>query len=203
MSAPFPTGQIIRATPADAVPLACLIAEAFHDLAPSRWLIPDARARREIYPAYFQGYVEEAFAHGVVHTTKDLSAVALWIANDPGPRTPAPGYDAHLAAVTGLFAPRFRDFDHELDRHHPAGEPHHHLAILAVHPKHQRCGMGTALLTRHHRELDNAGTPAYLEASDAGTRELYLRHGYTDLGEPIALPDGPLMYPMVRAPQAA
>ena len=41
---------------------------------------------------------------------------------------------------------------------------------------------------------------AYLEASDERTRDLYLRHGYTDHGEAIELPDGPSMYPMVRIP---
>ena len=44
------------------------------------------------------------------------------------------------------------------------------------------------------------GTAAYLEASDERTRDLYLRHGYTDRREPIELPDGPSMYPMVRIP---
>ena len=44
------------------------------------------------------------------------------------------------------------------------------------------------------------GIAAYLEASDERTRDLYLRHGYTDHGESIELPDGPSMYPMVRIP---
>jgi hypothetical protein len=44
------------------------------------------------------------------------------------------------------------------------------------------------------------GIAAYLEASDERTRDLYLRHGYTDHGEPIELPDGRSMYPMVRIP---
>jgi hypothetical protein len=33
---------------------------------------------------------------------------------------------------------RFLAFDEALDRHHPAGLPHHHLAILAVRPGRQR-----------------------------------------------------------------
>jgi GNAT superfamily N-acetyltransferase len=196
---PFPIDQIVPADPADTKPLACLIAEAFYLLDPSVWLIPDEEARREIFPGYFQMFVEDAFAHGLVYTTEDLSAVALWLENPGTPHIAEPGYDETLEAVTGVYAPRFRVFDQELDAHHLTGIAHHHLAILAVHPMHQNCGMGTALLTRHHRQLDETGTPAYLEAGDAGTRELYLRHGYADLGSgPIVLPDGPRMYPMIR-----
>ncbi len=45
----------------------------------------------------------------------------------------------------------------------------------------------------------DAGVPAYLEAADLRTRQFYLRHGYTDHGPPIQLPDdGPQMYPLGR-----
>jgi hypothetical protein len=63
---------------------------------------------------------------------------------------------------------------------------------------------GTVLLLpalqAHHAAFDWQGIAAYLEASGERTRDLYLRHGYTDHGEPIELPDGPSMYPMVRIP---
>ena len=55
------------------------------------------------------------------------------------------------------------------------------------------------LLRAYHQELDHhSRAPAYLEAADLRTRQIYLRHGYTNHGPPIQLPDGPLMYPMVR-----
>lgn len=196
---PFPIDQIRQADPADTTALARLIAESFHCLAPSEWLVPDQEARREIFPMYFRAYVKEAFDHGIVHTTPDLSAVALWLKNPGTPHASDPGDQARLRLVTGEYADRFLIFDRELDAHHPLGFAHHHLAILAVHPERQHHGIGTALLARHHRDLDDAGTPAYLEASGEDTRELYLRHGYADLGDgPIVLPEGPEMFPMIR-----
>jgi GNAT superfamily N-acetyltransferase len=57
-------------------------------------------------------------------------------------------------------------FDEELARRHPAGLPHHHLAILAVRPDQQGQGIGTRLLDAHHAILDAKGIVAYLEASD-------------------------------------
>jgi ribosomal protein S18 acetylase RimI-like enzyme len=90
-----------------------------------------------------------------------------------------------------------------LDQHHPTGIPHHHLAILAVHPDRQRRGIGTALLDAHHATLEEEGTPAYLEASSPRARDLYLTHGYTlQPGAPFYLPDdGPPLWPMWREPK--
>jgi GNAT superfamily N-acetyltransferase len=93
-----------------------------------------------------------------------------------------------------------QQLDAAFDRHHPTGLLHHHLAILAVRPDQQGKGIGTALLAARHQVLDVAQLPAYLEASSPETRQVYLRHGYTDHGPPITLPDGPAMYPMLRHP---
>ena len=189
---------VVRADAADLDVLSLVIAGAFHDLAPSRWLIDDPAARREVFPGYFRIYVEHAMASGVVHTTPDRTAAALWIpVGEDGPAQPL-DYDARLAVATRPWTGRFLAFDAALDRHHPAGVPHHHLAILAVSPQRQGQSTGTALLRAYHATLDKARVPAYLEASDLRTRQIYLRHGYTDHGRPIHLPDGPLMYPLWR-----
>ena len=194
-----PSPQIVLAKTEDADVLSEVIAQAFHLLAPSIWLIPIAPARREIFPDYFRLFVDDAMARGTVYTTPERTAAALWLSvPETGLPTPA-GYDEALALATRGWVDRFRQFDALLEKHHPAGR-HDHLAILAVHPDHQRRGLGTALLDTHHRRLDQAHQPTatYLEASDANTRELYLQHGYTDHGVPIPLPDGPQMFPMVR-----
>ena len=103
-----------------------------------------------------------------------------------------------LAALTGPHLGNFLAFDEQLDRHHPAGTFHEHLA---VRPDRQHQGIGTALLTAHHAALDSQGIPAYLEASDERTRRLYPAHGYVLRPDaPIRLPDGPEMWPMWREP---
>jgi GNAT superfamily N-acetyltransferase len=193
------TPAVVPATWADAAALSQVIADAFHDLAPSRWLIPDEAARRRIFPGYFRIFVEHSLATGTVYTTPGRTAVALWLpVGQDGPQPPA-SYDARLAEETGRWVDRFLIFDAELDRHHPAGTAHHHLALMAVHPDHQRQGVGTALLHAHHTTLDETGIPAYLEASGTRSRAWYLRHGYTDYGPgPIELPEETRMYPMMR-----
>ena len=189
---------VVRAEAADADVLSQVIADAFHDLAPSRWLIANPAGRRAIFPAYFGLYVKHALDTGVVHTNADRTAVALWQpVSDSGPAQPA-DYERELTAATQPWTQRFLVFDAALDLHHPVGTAHHYLAILAVRPDRQGQGIGTALLRAHHVTLDWNGTPAYLEASDRRTRHLYLVHGYRDCGDPIQLPGGPRMYPMVR-----
>ena len=207
MTAPVPMPchdhVIVRASDRDTEVLARLIATAFHDLAVSQWLIPGPGERRAIYPGYFAGEVEHALAEGLVHTTADRTGTALWFPAD-GPAAPSAGYAGWLADVTGPHLGRFISFDEERDHHHPAGVPHHYLAILAVHPARQRQGIGTALLDAHHAWLDQQAIPAYLEAADAGTRDLYRRHGYQLLPDsPIRLPAGPDMWPMWRTPRPA
>jgi GNAT superfamily N-acetyltransferase len=191
---------VVQAGEADADALSDLIAESFFDLAPSQWLIPDPAARRRVFPGYFLIYVEHALAGGLVHTTADRTAAALWL---PAGALPPDGYRERLAAVTGPAASRFLAFDEALGSHHPAGIPHQHLAILAVRPDRQGRGAGTALMRAHHAALDHVRTPAYLEASSPRSRDLYLRHGYAPLqGAPYRVPGGgPLMWPMWREPR--
>jgi GNAT superfamily N-acetyltransferase len=188
---------VVRADEADLEVLSLVIADAFHDLAPSRWLIADPDARRQVFPGYFRLYLKHAVASGIVHTNSDRTAAALWI---PSGQDAPDGYDIRLATVTNPWTSRFVAFDAALECHHPAGVSHQHLAILAVHPDQQGRGIGTALLHVGHATLDDEDMPSYLEASDPRNRRVYLSHGYTDYGPPIELPDGPRMYPMWRPP---
>ena len=125
---------VVPAGPADLDSLSHVIAGAFFDLPPSRWLVPDPDARREIFPAYFRLYVEDALANGVVHTTPDRAAVALWFRVGQRPAVRPAGYGERLAAVAGSRIDRFLAFDEALDRLCPAGMPHHHLTGLRPSP---------------------------------------------------------------------
>ncbi len=194
---------VVAADAADLDALSQVIADAFHDLPPARWLISDPAARVAIFPGYFRLLVEHALATGLVHTTPDRTAVALWLpVSKDGPGPPGEDYPARLAQVTGRWAARFTAFDTMLDQHHPTGTAHRHLAVLAVRPAAQGQGTGTALLHTAHTALDAAGTWAYLEASAPRNRALYRRHGYRPLpGAPFHLPDGgPPLWPMMRLP---
>ncbi len=190
------------AGPDDAGVLAQVIADAFADLDVSRWLVPDPGMRRVIFPGYFTLLVEHALDQGLVMTTPERDAAALWLPVPAGgPGEPAAGYHPRLAALAGQHLARFEALEHALDRHYPDGPAHEHLAILAVRPGRQHLGIGSALLAARHGIHDRDGTPAYLEASDPVKAAIYRTHGYTDLPVPIQLPGGPAMHPMWRNPR--
>jgi GNAT superfamily N-acetyltransferase len=139
---------------------------------------------------------------GFIDVTTDRAGAALWF---PRMQTAVPDpvdYEQRLAAACGPWLARFQAIDTIFAQAHP-NHRHHYLAFLAVAPDRQRHGIGSALLARHHHNLDQRGVPAYLEASTPTSRHLYHQHGYTDLNtEPIMLPDnGPPIWPMSRPPQ--
>jgi ribosomal protein S18 acetylase RimI-like enzyme len=190
--------SIVRADAAEAREIAELIAVAFHPLAVARWLVPDPARRAEVLPANFRIFVDHALAHGEVHVTTDRSAAAVWFPRNGDPIPDPVAYSQRVAAACGENTERFFHLDGLFDKHHP-DQPHHHLAFLAVHPTHQRRGLGTALLAHHHARLDKAGIAAYLEASSEAARDLYTRHGY-QVREPFHLPNSTPTWPMWRPP---
>jgi ribosomal protein S18 acetylase RimI-like enzyme len=193
--------EVHRAPATDARSIAALIATAFHPLEVARWLIADNAERVGVFPSYFQIFVDHALTYGLIETAPALSAVALWL---PSTAPPPAEYDERLADACGPHLARFQQLDATFAAHYPVA-PHEHLAMLAVHPDRQNTGLGTALLAHRHRQLDWDGTPAYLEASSAGARALYKRHGYRVVsGGAVPLPHGgPPLWPMRRPPQLA
>lgn len=179
--------------------VADLIARAFQGLAVSQWLAADPADRLTCMRAQFAILIAHAVDHGQVDVMADDTGAAVWF--DRTSQIPEPaGYDQQLRQICGAQLTRFVSLDEALAAHHPE-EPHHHAAFLAVRPDVQRRGIGKALLEHHHRFLDQEGIPAYLEASDTNTRDIYARLGYT-VAAPIELPEGPPMWPMWREPAA-
>lgn len=193
--------EIIPAAAADAGLVANLIATAFHDLEAARWQIPDEHRRRVTLAAMFQDYVHHALDHGDVEMTADVTAAAVWTVQSGAVKPAPPPPVGRLAAALGPEAAELvHAFDLALHEREPVGTPFEKLALLAALPGCQNQGLGSALLAYHLADLDRRLVPAYLEASNKASRELYTRFGFRDHGEPIELPAGPLMYPMWREP---
>jgi ribosomal protein S18 acetylase RimI-like enzyme len=194
--------EVHRAPATAADTIAAVIAAAFQPLDVARWLIADDTERARVFRGYFRIFVDHALTYGLIEATPALSAVALWL---PSTAPPPPEYHERLAYTCGPHLVRFRQLDATFAAAHSVAPPHEHLAMLAVHPQRQNTGLGTALLAHRHRQLDRDATPACLEASSAGSRALYERHGYRDVSDrPVHLPQGgPAVWPMRRPPQPA
>lgn len=179
----------------------------FGDFAP--YLIPDAAERASHYFPYFEILANHALRTGQVDLIIEdeaamPAAAAIWYRVGPGsPVVDPPGYDARLLAAVGPYLARFVSLDRAMHEHHPTGCDHDYLGHLAVQPALQGRGLGSRLLAYHHRQLDAAGLPAYLEATGERNRHLYQRHGYAPL-DPYGVGEaGPLLHPMWRPAQRA
>jgi ribosomal protein S18 acetylase RimI-like enzyme len=79
-----------------------------------------------------------------------------------------------------------------MERHHPH-EDHYYLAFVAVAPRYQGTGLGSAILEATLKRADEGHMPAYLENSNPRNTRLYERAGFVT--QKNISPDGapPLM----------
>ncbi|MFI6687129.1 GNAT family N-acetyltransferase [Streptomyces sp. NPDC050485] len=193
---------IRRAGPDDRAAVVRLLDEAFQHDPVSSWVLPDEARRREVHHLLMAAFLELALTEGHVDIMEDGSAAALWL---DVPADPEDGDDDGPAQLRALVDPdneRVEQIAHLTAAAHPHGRAHAYLMLIAVTPDRQGGGLGAALIAPVLKECDRAGRPAYLEASSERSPRLYERLGFAPLGEPLRLPDGPLMYPMWREPQA-
>ncbi len=207
---------IRRAGEGDRADVVRLLDEAFMGDPVSSWVFPDVEHRRRRHGALMGAFFDLALQEGYIEVTEDGDAAALWWSV---PATASEGVVAEGVAegvVPGemdgpALLRRAVDPENErveligrmTDAAHPTERAHEYLHMIAVRPGRQGEGLGTALITAVLERCDREGLHAYLEASNARSRDLYERLGFAFTGAPLDLPDGPRMWPMWREPGAA
>ncbi|MFJ6858497.1 GNAT family N-acetyltransferase [Streptomyces werraensis] len=185
-----------------------LLDEAFQDDPVSSWVFPGAEYRRATHHRLMAAFTDATLADGRVDLVEDGSACALWMsvpAEDPGHGGAAGGEDgfAELRRAVDPDNERVEMIGRLTAGIHPQGRAHEYLWMIGVAPGRQGEGLGTALIGSVLDRCDREGRAAYLEASSERSARLYRRLGFELTGEPLRLPDGPLMHPMWREPRAA
>lgn len=193
--------QIRQAGEADREMVQNLLHRAFYDDPVSSWVYPDPADRDRVHPLMMASFFDTVLAHGWVGLADEGAAAALWLDTPAG----EPEADDGTVETPASVDPDNERIDligtltAEIHPHHAA---HVYLWMIGVDPDRQGEGLGPALMGPVLERCDREGKAAYLEASSARSRELYLRLGFDDHGVPLRLPDGgPLMYPMWRDPQ--
>ena len=182
-----------------------LLDEAFREDPVSRWVFPgDAHLRRS-HHKLMAAFTDIVLAAGRVDVTEDGSACALWLsvpAADPAGAGPDDDGPAQVRAAVDPANERVELIGRLTEEIHPADRAHEYLWMIGVAPERRGEGLGTALMMPVLDRCDREGLPAYLEASNADSRRLYERLGFTVLADRVlALPDGPTMWPMWREPR--
>ncbi|MFI9342285.1 GNAT family N-acetyltransferase [Streptomyces sp. NPDC052773] len=185
-----------------------LLDEAFREDPVSRWVFPGDDYLRSTHHRLMAAFTDIVLEAGRIDVTEDGSACALWLSVPAAdPADPAgEGHDDGPAQVREAVDPaneRVELIGRLTGEIHPADRAHEYLWMIGVAPGRRGEGLGTALLTSVLDRCDREGLPAYLEASNADSRRLYERLGFTVLADRVLeLPDGPTMWPMWREPQA-
>jgi GNAT superfamily N-acetyltransferase len=183
--------------------VAVMLASAFADLAPSRYLVADRAERVQALTGQFTILAEHARKAGGITAaagTAGVEGAVVWFDYTTEPE-PIHDYEDRLQAACGVHTGRFLAFDAAMEAHHPA-EPHRYLALVGTRPDLQGRGIASGLLEQISADLDRDQTAAYLEAVSTRTAQLYARFGFEESAEPFAIgPDGPFMQPMWRHPK--
>jgi len=142
-----------------------------------------------------------AVPFGEVWMADDASVAAAWLPPD----TPAsPGGLFEQLMLMPIFVrlcgfPRLARgsaMADAMEKHHPK-ERHYYLSFIAVAPRLQGLGLGSAILGATLKHADEMGWPAYLENSNPKNTRLYELHGF--VGQANIAPKGaPPLLPMWR-----
>ena len=198
------SGQAVRKATLEDVPrLADALARAFDGDPPMRWFLSDPDTRIPRARRLFDVMLRRVhLGRDHCYTTNGVVGGALWVP----PGTWRLGVVEQVVLLPGMVRVFGRGLGRAqrgltvMESGHPT-MPHYYLDSLGVEPEWQGKGLGSALMQPVLERCDAEQMPAYLNAGSAGSRDLYLRHGF-EVREQFELPDGgPPLWRMWRNPQ--
>jgi ribosomal protein S18 acetylase RimI-like enzyme len=121
-----------------------------------------------------------------------VGAVSMWVppgGNLLGPDIASERYCEVVGGLPAQSAERIVVTDEAVDALIPV-DPHWYLGVLATHPDHRGCGLGTAVCEPVFAAADRAGVPIVLETANPLNVGYYTRRGFAVLRQ-AALDPGP------------
>jgi ribosomal protein S18 acetylase RimI-like enzyme len=191
------------ASPQDSADVVEILVSAFYDDPTWSWAFPDPSRRAEQHRRWWGLFVAGAMRFPWVWLTRGNTATSVWIPpnEEEFSEEQAAAMEPLLVELLGAGASRVLQGVEMFDRAHPQGVPHFYLTLLATSTEHRGHAYGLRLMAENLRQIDDAGMPSYLEASNPANVPLYMRHGFEVLGS-FTLPDsGPEVFTMWRDPQ--
>ncbi|MFI6346627.1 GNAT family N-acetyltransferase [Streptomyces sp. NPDC050560] len=192
-----------RASGADRDTVSALLDRALADDPVSGWIFPDEARRPRHHRALMGVFFDIALDGGWIDVTEDARAAALWLSVPRGRATGAAEGPALVRSRVDPGNERIETIGALTGARHPHDRAHVYLQMIGVDAASRGAGLGSRLIAAVLADCDRRGTPAYLEASSARSRDLYARHGFTPAAHTVDLPDGPRMWPMWREPRPA
>jgi ribosomal protein S18 acetylase RimI-like enzyme len=179
-----------------------VLARAFADDPAWSWVLPNARRRAALLPWLFRTGFESADAE-VWTTAGDILGVARWL--PPGQPNVHVGAMLRAVVATPLrlrdATTRFFAYGRAVEalRTKAVPEAHWYLAGIGVDPRHQRRGIGGALLAKGLDAADAAGLPCALLTNSERNLAFYANRGFEVVLEGRTPEDGPRAWMMRRS----
>ena len=189
--------SIATATPSEQQRVIATFVMAFSSDPIARWVWPEPDRYLTYFPEFVPLFGGKAFEHGTAYCVDRFAGASLWLPPGVHSDEEAMGESLQRSVAEGDQEKVFAFFE-QMGVYHPT-EPHWYLPIIGVDTVHQGRGYGSALLKHALQNCDRDKLPAYLEATNEGSRRLYLRHGFEQIAE-IQAGDSPPMWPMLRHP---
>jgi GNAT superfamily N-acetyltransferase len=196
-------GPRVAAQP-DVDTVVAILVDAFHDDPTWSWAFPDPSRRAEQLGRLWRLFVDGAARYPWTWLSAGNTATSVWI---PPHGTELSDeqetvFEQAIAEYPDAEAARVQHALELFEQAHPTDVPHFYLSLLGTSAEHRGHGYGLALLADNLRQVDEAGMPAYLEASNPANVALYARYGFVPHGS-VVLPDGgPEVITMWREPAA-
>lgn len=192
------TDTAVPALAADEEVLVGLLARVFRTDPIAEWVFPDAARRDAVLPRFFGILYSAAVGNGGAYTNAARTGVLLSL---PANATEPPELVGALIEAVGEDAVRFGTVAQAQAERRPE-RPHQYFTFGGLDPSVQGHGVAGALFASVLRQCDADGVGGYLEASSPAGLAVAHRHGFTEFGDEIRMPDGPALQPMWRDARA-
>jgi GNAT superfamily N-acetyltransferase len=183
-----------------------LLGRAFEHDPLMLYLVPNARKRARLLPAFFRIVLRYCWRYGVVYTAPDLTGVACCL--PPGQTNPALTRLVQIAlrglpprlGLAGLL--RFLRVSHYTDQAHAqaAASAHWYLWVLGVEPQTQGQGNGSGLLQTLLQQAAAQQVPCYLETENPRNLPFYQHHGFRLVSDTIVASTSLHVYALLWEP---
>ena len=165
----------------------------------TRWTWPEPHQYATYWPRFVEAFAGRAFDHGTAHGLDDGRAVALWLSPGLGPDEETLMGVAQESMGGQVFEDTVGLFE-QMGAVHPTVD-HWYLPVTGVDPIAQGQRLGSTLMQHALAICDTEGLPAYLEATNPRSRNLYARLGF-DVIEVIQSGTSPPLWAMLRSPRS-
>lgn len=162
-----------------------------------RWAAADPYLYLTHYPALVRPFLAQALKNRTAYYSQAFSGVALWLPPEVSVDEQEVAAAVETLALASVQGEAFAILE-QMSSYHPT-QPHWYLPLMGVEPRHQRQGLGSALLKHALIACDRDNQLAYLEASSYQNLALYERHGFDVIGT-IQVGSSPPIFPMLREP---